>query len=194
MDFLRTLIESANFNSQRVSFARVVAAFEKLIIRFEKKELEYFLSKSANWAAKYLLNKKGFTRQRFSLFMLWDPCSRVFDYQSQSLIFDYWRKRQQQLRRPLLRCYWGVVHSPFSGFGKQNSKKIAFQPRKMKKKKTRVGSRYLRGICMLANLKSLRREMRMLQNLLRMVTLRERLKLRHELLGFWALRADLQVS
>lgn len=193
-EFLRVLVQKSDSILDKVSFARLVAAFEKLIIRFEKKELGHFLQKSLHWNAKFNICQKGFSRQRFSLFMLWDPRNKILDYQLQSQIFDHWRARQLHLKRPLLRCFWRIVHSPFSGFGKQNPKKIAFEPRKNKKKKTRIGSRCLRGLAMIDRLESLNREMRMMQHLIRMVTLREKLKLRYELLNLWALRADLQVN
>lgn len=177
-----------------VPFEALVSSFEALVSRFERREIEHFLRQTAELSAKPCFGKKSVSRQRFSLFMLWDASSAALGFAAQTRVFAHWRRRQVALRRPLLRAFWKVAGLPFSGFGRQDPRKSAFEPRRNKKKKTRLGSRGLKGGSLLRSLRGLRREMRLLLALVRMVTARERLKLRLRELDFWGLRSDRRVA
>ena len=164
-------------------FCLVISSFEQIIIRFEKIEMEYFISKNIDPNKRnYTVNKTLF-RQMFSLYQLWDIKHKIFNRSAQSSIYKYWRDKQKTLRRPLLRCYWYIIHNYLSNFGPQDPKKLAFAPRPTNKKKIRTNSRCLKGERMLDRLSDLMSQMEKLRKLVKMTTLREKLKLQNELIN-----------
>jgi len=161
------------------SFNKILKEFEKIIIRFETLEMNCYFKKLN---IRNLSNGKNFSitkninRDRKSLYYLRDPDHNLFTFLHQEIIFDYWRKKQNFFQRPLLRKYWSALHLPFHNFGSQNMNKMAFAPRDLHKKKTRLKDRFFRGEMMMEELKQMQRELAILMALIRMVTFREKLK------------------
>ena len=166
------------------SFPDVISNFEKIIARFEKKEMTHFFENISITKKKSFYNSKENQRKKLPLYQVWDTSNKIFNKSSQSSIYKYWREKQERLKRPLLRCYWRAIHNPFSGFGPQDMKKFSFAPRPSKKKKTRIFSRCLKGNKMIEKLEEFKEEMEQMRFLVKMTTIREKLKLQKELMIF----------
>ena len=161
----------------------MISAFQKIIEHFESTEMDIFFENQKRNKFQFS-SSEIFIRKELPLEKLKIKNEKVFNEFEQSLILTHWRKRQLKLNRPLLRKYWKIVHLPFNGFRSQNQKKLAFAPRDEKKKKTRINNRCLRGEMMSLKLEELKYESSQLLGLVKMVTLREKLKMQHLLLQF----------
>jgi hypothetical protein len=171
-----------NFGVSKIDI--IISNFEKIITNFEKLEFQNFLNHRSNLIHKLSQEKKTISRKRFSFRMLYIE-NNIFNRYYQSKIYHYWRVKLQYLNRPLLRCFWKIIHFPFHGFDKQDPYKIPFEPRPKKKKKSRLKSRCLKGKLMIPKLKELRKECHQLLEIIKMVKLREELKLQRELMDFF---------
>lgn len=185
MLFIQELVLENKRNFGGSSQEKILAYFEKVIIHFEKLEFEYFIKNHFELVKRNSQVKKPILRKRFSFNMLYDKNNRVFNKYYQSKIYHYWRVKLQFLDRPLLRCFWKIVHMPFHGFGFQPLNKSPFEPRPVKKKKIRLKSRFARGRLMLPKLQELQKESTQLLEIVKMVKLREELKLQEVLITYF---------
>jgi hypothetical protein len=186
------LLKSEKAALSNISFGKLIKCFEKIIIRFEKKEFQDFLESRKKLTFQH--GKKSKKRKKNSFESLKDKSEKHLNIYCQLRIYVYWRARTDILKRPFLRCYWKILHVSFHGFRNLDPNKNPFAPRPRNKKKIRLKNRCVRGSLMLQRLKQLRHELNQSLELVKMVTLREKLKFQSELMTFYPFSQKLEVQ
>lgn len=151
--------------------------FEKLIEHFEKTEHRDFNLYFKNQKNKLNPNKSTSLKPKLPNIDLYMNSAKIYSQKAQDLVIKYWRDRQKELKRPLLRRHWKILHLNNHGYGEQDNNKIAFAPRQNNKMTLRKGNRLLSGIPLAQKLKELLYENKQAEWLVKMVASRERLKL-----------------
>lgn len=186
IDFLKQTLLPQNPGLERVSFESLIRYFEKFIIYMEEKELSEFVNrKKVNHKTRKKIAKFcEISRPKMSFYSLRDFDHDIFSLPNQSLIFDYWRKKQNFYKRPLLRKYWKVLHIPNHNFGSQDFRKLSFAPRTLERKQTRFKDRLFRTENAEEQILELLKESHDLMELVRLVTFREKVKMQQVLFEF----------
>jgi hypothetical protein len=181
IDFLRTTLLPPNPQLQALPFQSIVNVFEKFIEYMEEKEIAEFLKKK-KFCQIVRKKNSGFPtaneiwREKLPLYFLRDTEHELFSLPNQSLIFDFWRKKQNYFKRPMVRKHWKLLHIPRHNFGSQDLRKLSFAPRKLERKQTRFKDRFLRKDNAHALMLQLLKESKDLMELIRLVTFREKVK------------------
>ena len=151
--------------------------FERLIEHFERTEHRDFDQYFKNQRNKLNATKNSTLKPKLPNIDLYLSSTKIYSQKAQDLVIKYWRDRQKELKRPLLRRHWKILHLSNHGFGEQDNNKIAFAPRQNNKMTLRKGNRLLSGMPLALKLKELLNENKQAHLLVKMVAARERLKL-----------------
>ena len=161
-----------------------IAQFESLIQHYELTEHRDFDKYFKNSKSNPLSSKPVTLKPKLPNIDLYLRTMNLFPQSLQDKVISYWRERQKQLRRPLLRKHWRILHLNNHGYGEQDSNKLAFANRTNNKMNLRKSNRMLNGMALVEKLKELLRENEQALYMARMVHKRELLKLDQLLLGF----------
>lgn len=165
--------------------AEGVEQFEKLIRHFELTEHSDFRNYFKNTKSNPLSAKPVTLKPKLPNVDLYlQSGTPLFPFTRQDRVIAYWRQRQKELRRPLLRKHWRILHLSNHGYGEQDNNKLAFANRTNNKMNLRKSNRMLSGLPLVEKLRELLRENRQALFMVRMVRQREELKLDQLLLGF----------
>ena len=161
-----------------------VSQFEQLIQYFEQTEHKDFDKYFKNTKSNPLSSKPVLLKPKLPNNDLYLEGLPLFPRPLQDRVIAYWRKRQKELRRPLLRKHWRILHLSNHGYGEQDNNKLAFANRTNNKMNLRKSNRMLSGLPLVDKLKELRRENEQAIYMVKMVRQRELLKLDQVLMAF----------
>ena len=162
-----------------------IAQFEELIKHFELTEHRDFDKYFKNTKTNPLSSKPVSLKPKLPNVDLYKKKNvPLYPQPLQDRVITYWRTRQKELRRPLLRKHWRILHLNNHGYGEQDNNKLAFANRTNNKMNLRKSNRMLSGLPLVDKLKELLRENKQALFMVRMVRQRELLKLDQLLLGF----------
>ena len=162
-----------------------IRQFEKLITHFELTEHRDFDKYFKNTKSNPLSSKPVTLKPKLPNIDLYlRSGARLFSDSLQDKVISYWRQRQKDLRRPLLRKHWKILHLNNHGYGEQDNNKLAFANRTNNKMNLRKSNRMLNGMPLVEKLKELLKENDQALYMVRMVRQREVLKLDQLMLGF----------
>jgi hypothetical protein len=161
-----------------------ISQFETLIQHYELTEHRDFDKYFKNTKSNPLSSKPVTLKPKLPNVDLYLHTANLFPHSIQDKVISYWRERQKELRRPLLRKHWRILHLNNHGYGEQDSNKLAFANRTNNKMNLRKSNRMLNGIALVEKLKELLRENQQALFMVKMVHQRELLKLDQLMLGF----------
>jgi len=175
--FLRDTLEGLNTHEG-------ITQFETLIQHYELTEHRDFDKYFKNTKSNPLSSKPVTLKPKLPNIDLYLRNMTLFPLSVQDKVISYWRERQKELRRPLLRKHWRILHLNNHGYGEQDSNKLAFANRTNNKMNLRKSNRMLNGMALVEKLKELLKENEQVMYMVKMVHQRELLKLDQLLLGF----------
>lgn len=153
-----------------------LSEFEQLITHFENTEHKDFDSYFRVTGSRSLASRSITIKPKLPNVDLYLKGLSLFTLAVQDKVIAYWKKRQKNLRRPLLRKHWKILYLNNQGYGEQDTNKIAFAPRTSNRMNLRKGNRMLNGLPLAEKLKELREENKQALFLVKMVHQREILK------------------